>query len=67
MLDQAIQIYQLIKATDWAALTQQVLIGLGAIGAILHVVIAICVLIPGEQPEKTLQKIVDWIESKSRK
>jgi hypothetical protein len=38
-----------------------------AIGAISAALIALFVLIPGEQPEKTLQKVVDLIRKISRK
>lgn len=33
----------------------------------LHVLIFIFMLIPGAEPEATLQKIVDWIELHSKK
>ena len=38
-----------------------------ALVGILSGVIAICMLIPGEQPEKVLQVIVDFISKFSRK
>jgi hypothetical protein len=40
---------------------------LASIVAICSAIIAIALLIPGEQPEKTLQKIVDFIAKFSRK
>ena len=40
---------------------------LGAIVALLSGIIAVALLIPGEQPEKTLQKIVDFIKKFSKK
>lgn len=40
---------------------------LAAANALLMAVIAIAVLIPGEQPEKFLQKIVDLIAKISKK
>jgi hypothetical protein len=40
---------------------------LGALTLILNGVIAICVLVPGEQPEKALQWIVDFIAKFSKK
>ena len=39
----------------------------GALTVILTGIIAIAELIPGEQPEKTLKKIVGWLEKVSRK
>ena len=40
---------------------------LGAITALLGAVIAICQLIPGDEPENTLQKVVDFLAKFSRK
>lgn len=40
---------------------------LGAITALLGAVIAIAQLIPGDEPENTLQKIVDFLAKFSRK
>lgn len=40
---------------------------LAALNALLLGVIAICVMIPGEQPEKFLQGVVDFIAKFSRK
>lgn len=40
---------------------------IGAITALLTAVIAIAQLIPGDQPEATLQKIVDFLSKFSRK
>jgi hypothetical protein len=40
---------------------------LAAINAVLTAVIALCLLIPGEQPEKFLQSIVDLLKKVSRK
>ena len=40
---------------------------LAAVDAVLIAAIAICMLIPGDQPEKALQKIVDFIGSFSKK
>lgn len=40
---------------------------LGAITALLGAVIAIAQLIPGEQPEKSLQAVVDFLSKFSRK
>lgn len=39
----------------------------GAITTILLGIIAIAEMIPGEQPEKTLKKIVGWLEKVSKK
>jgi len=40
---------------------------LGVITACLGAAIAVATVIPGEEPERTLRKIVDAIESISRK
>jgi len=50
----------LITSQDWLA-------WLGAITALLTAVIAICQLIPGDQPEKALQGVVDFLSKFSRK
>lgn len=49
-----------IKGTNWLEIV-------GAVSIVLHALIGIFTLVPGEQPEKFLQWLVDWIESKSRK
>lgn len=53
-------IISLITSQDWLA-------WLGAITALLGAVIAIAQLIPGEQPEKFLQSVVNIISKFSRK
>lgn len=53
-------IISLIASQDWLA-------WLGAITALLGAVIAIAQLIPGEQPEKFLQSVVNIISKFSRK
>ena len=40
---------------------------LGAITALLGAVVAIAQLIPGDEPENTLQKVVDFLAKFSRK
>ena len=40
---------------------------LGVITAVLAAAIAVATVIPGEEPERTLQKIVDFISQISRK
>lgn len=40
---------------------------LGVVTAVLTAAIAVATLIPGDEPEKTLQKIVDFIAGISRK
>jgi len=40
---------------------------LGAITALLTAVIAVAQLIPGDQPEASLQKVVDFLAKFSRK
>lgn len=57
---------ELVKAValwvmaNWSQVLDYAQVALGAI-------IAICILIPGPEPEATLQKIVDWIARISRK
>lgn len=53
-------IIHLITSQDWLA-------WVGAVTALLTAVIAICQLIPGDQPEKTLQGIVDFLSKFSKK
>lgn len=40
---------------------------LGVITAVLAAAIAVATVIPGDEPERTLQRIVDFIQSISRK
>jgi hypothetical protein len=40
---------------------------LGVVTAVLAAAIAVATLIPGDEPERTLQKLVDLISSISRK
>jgi len=40
---------------------------LGVITAVLGAAIAVATVIPGDEPERTLQKIVDFISNISRK
>lgn len=49
-----------VTSQDWLA-------WLGAITALLGAVIAVAQLIPGDEPENTLQKVVDFLASFSRK
>lgn len=49
-----------VTSQDWLA-------WVGATTALLTAVIAVCQLIPGDQPEKTLQAIVDFLSKFSRK
>jgi type VI protein secretion system component VasF len=53
-------IINLIQGTDIFA-------WLGAITALLGAVIAVAQLIPGDEPEATLQRVVDFISRFSRK
>jgi len=55
----------LLSIVQFVAANYQALIA-AAVG-ILSGVIAICLLIPGDQPEKSLQKVVDILQSISRK
>ena len=47
--------------------SQDVFAWVGALVALLSAVIAIASLIPGDEPEKTLQKVVDFLSKFSRK
>ena len=50
----------LVASQDWLA-------WLGAITALLGAVIAVAQLIPGDEPEATLQKVVDFLAKFQRK
>lgn len=56
---------QVLSAVNWVVENYQVVIG--AIMAILSGAIAISLLIPGPEPERTLQKIVDILKKMSAK
>jgi hypothetical protein len=47
--------------------TQDLFAWVGALTALLTAAIAICSLIPGDEPEATLRKIVDFLSKFSRK
>lgn len=47
--------------------SQDVFAWVGALVALLTAVIAIASLIPGEEPENTLQKVVNFLSKFSRK
>lgn len=64
MLDQIIALYQQFKTMD---IMMQVMVIAGALVIILKFLIAVCLLIPGPQPEKLLQAVVDKLEAMSRK
>ena len=53
-------IISLVTSQDWIA-------WLGAVTALLGAVIAVAQLIPGDEPENTLQKVVDFLAKFSRK
>jgi len=53
-------IISFVTSQDWLA-------WVGAITALLGAVIAIAQLIPGDEPENTLQKVVDFLAKFSRK
>lgn len=38
-----------------------------AVVGVLSAMIAVALIIPGEQPEKALQSVVDWLKKLSRK
>lgn len=56
---------QVLAIVNWVVANYQVIIT--ALVAILSGVIGICLLIPGEQPEKALQGIVDFLSKFSKK
>jgi len=47
--------------------SQDVFAWVGALVALLSAVIAVASLIPGDEPENTLQKVVDFLSKFSRK
>jgi hypothetical protein len=47
--------------------SQDIFAWLGALVALLSAVIAIASLIPGDEPEATLRKVVDFLSKFSRK
>jgi hypothetical protein len=47
--------------------TQDVFAWVGALVALLSAVIAVASLIPGDEPEATLRKVVDFLSKFSRK
>lgn len=53
-------IINFVASQDWLA-------WVGAVTALLTAVIAVCQLIPGDQPEKSLQAVVDFLSRFSRK
>lgn len=55
----------LIAIFNFIALNYQMV--LASVVAILTAVIAICLVIPGEQPEKALQGVVDFLTKFSKK
>ncbi len=52
-----------MSVINWILENYQVLISTTV--AVLSAIIAVSLLIPGPQPEKTLQKLVDWIDKLS--
>jgi Zn-dependent protease len=65
-------IQKLIQVISWIIANYQPLLtsGLVVVGGtvtFLNALIAFFMLIPGPHPEQELQKVVDWIESKSKK
>lgn len=56
---------KVIEAGQWLVLHGPDI--LGAVSALLSGVIAISLLIPGEQPEKALQSAVDFLKKFSKK
>lgn len=56
---------QMLQVVSWC--TTQGPIVLSAVVAVLTALIGLFMLIPGEQPEKALQKVVDFISKYSAK
>lgn len=54
-----------MKVVEFIVANYQAIIS--AIVALLSGVIAVCLLIPGDQPEKFLQSVVDFLSKFSRK
>jgi hypothetical protein len=56
---------------EWLNVILEIIKNIGpyvaAVNGILVAVIALCLLIPGEQPEKLLQSIVDFLSKLSKK
>jgi len=55
----------ILKMVQWIATEGPVIVS--AVVGVLTALIGLCMLIPGEQPEKALQKIVDLIARFSKK
>ena len=55
----------ILKLVQWIATEGPVIVS--AVVGVLTALIGLCMLIPGEQPEKALQKIVDLIARFSKK
>lgn len=66
MLESLMALYSSVM-TNWPAILSGLVTVVGAVVMILNSLIAVCLLIPGEQPEKALQKVVDWLSKYSRK
>lgn len=56
---------KIMTALSWIIANYEAI--LAALVSLLMAIIAIAMLIPGEQPEKTLQKIVDFLAKFSKK
>ena len=56
---------QIVSVIGFISLNYQAIIA--AVMALLTGIIAVALLIPGEQPEKTLQAIVDFLSKFSKK
>lgn len=56
---------KIMPALSWIIANYEAV--LAALLSLLMAIIAIAMLIPGEQPEKTLQKIVDFLAKFSKK
>lgn len=56
---------KIVPALGWIVANYEAI--LAAVLSILMGMIAIAMLIPGDQPDKTLQKVVDFISKFSRK
>lgn len=66
MLESLMALYNAVM-TNWPMILSGLVTVVGAVVMILNALIAVSLLIPGEQPEKALQKVVDLLSKYSRK
>lgn len=66
MLESLMALYSAV-VQNWPMILSGLLTSVGALVIILNALIAVCLAIPGEQPEKALRAVVAWLEKFSRK